>query len=151
MGLDQPLRGAGLANPHGSGVVVIVLALGLVVSAAVEGVDDVIGREGGVRREDANLQVAKLIRFELAVLQVDQQSVDCLDVIIHFDEVFGEEAAYCGEVTFGHGGPQILFEIDDLDRSGSSGLSRRRYGERKEEEETHATIVASGTTIESRA
>jgi hypothetical protein len=155
MGLDQPSRGAGLTNPHGRGVVVIVLALGLVFRAAVEGVDDVIGREGGVRREDANLKVAELVRLELAVFQADQQGVDCLDVIIHFNEVFGEEASHSGEVAFGHCCPEMLLEVDDLDRSRSWGGGLRRQGcgecKKKEEDGTHETIVASRVPFGSSA
>ena len=149
MGLGQPLAGAGLAHPDCRGVVVVVFALGVVAGAAVECVDDVVGGEGGVRREDANLKIAEFVGLELAVLQIDQESVDGLDVVIHFDEIFGEEAANRGEVAFGHGGPEMLLEVDDFDGGGerAGSLSKRRQGKcdgesQKEEEGTHKDYVS---------
>ena len=90
VGLDQPLRSTGLAYPDGGGVVVVALALRIVFCAAVDGVDDVVGGEGGVRREDANLDVAEFVGLELAMLEGDHKGVDGLDAIVDLDEVFGE-------------------------------------------------------------
>lgn len=146
MGLDQPLCGSGLANPHGRRVVVVALALGFVFGAAGEGVDDVISRKGGVRREDAHLEVAEFIRLELAVFQVDQESIDGLDAVIHLDEISREEAPNRGEVAFRHGGPEMLLEVDDFDRS-RRWVGSLRWGVcgecQKKKEGTHGTILAS--------
>ena len=147
MGLNQPLAGAMLTDPDGGGVIIVALALGFVLSAAVEGADGVIGGQCRVRREDADLEIAKLVRLKLAVLQVNQKSVDCLDVVIHFDEIFGEEIAHGGEVAFSHRGPEMLLEIDDFDWGWSwvRRLCGGGHGEcQKEEEGTHAAMVASG-------
>src|ERR1700736_827167 len=135
-----------LADPDSGGVIIVTLALGFVLGAAVEGVDGVIGSEGGGRREDANLGVAEFVRLELAVLQADQKRVDSLDTVIHFQKIFGEETADCGEVTFCHGGPEMRLEVDDLDRGRGwvRDLRRGRCGECQEKEEgTHKTMVAS--------
>jgi hypothetical protein len=136
-----------LADPYGDGVVVVVLPLGFVAGAAVEGVDDVVGSEGGIRREDADLEVAELIGFELAVLEVDQKCIDGLDTVVDFDEILREEVANGGEVAFGHGGPEMLLEIYDFDGGGgwARDLSEGRCGEGQQEREeaTHAAMVAS--------
>ena len=142
MDLDQPLCGAGSADPHSRGVVVVARALGFVLGATVESVDDVIGGERRVWGENAHLEVAEFVGLELAVFQADQERIDCLDVILHFDEIFGEETAHGGEVAFGHGGPELLLEIDDFDGRGSRGssLSRRECGEANcggQKEKTH--------------
>ena len=109
MGLDQPFGGVRLTDPDSDGVVVVVLHLGFVFCAAVEGIDYVIGGEGGVRGEDADLQVAEFVGLEFAVLEGDEQGVDGLNFVIDLEEVLGEEAADGGEITFGHGGPKVLF------------------------------------------
>ena len=131
-----------MTDPEGNGVVVVVFPLGVVAGTAVEGVDDVIGREGRVRREDANLEIAELVGLHLAVFQPDQQSIRCFDVVVDCDEVLSEKAADRGEVTFGHPGPEMLLEVDDLDGSRRlrCGLSRRERGKAeggRKEEETH--------------
>jgi hypothetical protein len=147
VGLDLPVGGAGLAYPYGDGVVVVVLHLGVVVGAAVEGVDYVVGGEGGVGGEDADLEVAEFVGVELAVLEGDQQRVYRLDLLVDLDEVFGEEAADCREVAFGHGGPQVLFEIYDFD--GGWGLGgglcggRCDQGDQDCEEEAHGNYVSA--------
>jgi len=61
VGLGEPLAGTGLAYPNSRGVVVVAFSLGVVCGAAVECVDDVVGGEGGVRREDAKLKIAELV------------------------------------------------------------------------------------------
>lgn len=109
MGLDQPFGGVGLADPYRGGVVVVVLHLGFVFGATVKCVEYVVGGEGGIRREDANLQVTEFIGLELTVLEGNQQGVDGLDSSVDLDEVSGEEAANRSEVAFGHGGPEMLF------------------------------------------
>lgn len=145
MGLDQPLRSTGLAYPDGGGVVVVALALRIVFCAAVDGVDDVVGSERGVRREDADLDVAEFVGLELAMLEGDHKGVDGLDAIVDLDEVFGEEAPDSREVTLGHGGPEMPFQVDDFYRSGgceclSEGGSGD--GKEKEEKETHGNYVS---------
>jgi hypothetical protein len=62
------------------------------------------------------------------VLEVDQQRIDSLDLVVDLDEVLGEEAANDGEITLGHRGPKVLFQIYDFD--GSGGLGRRRCGKK---------------------
>ena len=115
MRLDEPFL-IRLAHPGGRRIVVVVLHLGLVACAAVEGADHVVNRKSGVRGEDADLQVTKFVGLEFAMLQVDQKRIDGLNLVVDFNEVLGEEAAYCGEVAFGDGSPKMLFEIDDLYR-----------------------------------
>ena len=109
VGLDQPFRGVGLADPDGDGVVVVGLCLGIVGGAAVDGVDNVVGGEGGVGAEDADLQITEFVGLDLAVLEGDEERIDCLDSVVDLDEVFGEEVADGGEVAFGHRGPEVLF------------------------------------------
>ena len=58
MGLGLPLCGAGGADPDGEGVVVEGPGLRFGVGVAGEGAEDVVGGEGGVRGEDADLKVA---------------------------------------------------------------------------------------------
>ena len=128
MGLDQPFGGVGLADPYRGGVVVVVLHLGFVVGAAVEGVDDVVGGKGGVGGENADLQVAELVGLEFAVLEVHQKGVDGLDFVVNLDEISGEKAANGGEIALRHGGPEVLFEIDDFDWGQGLALSRCSQG-----------------------
>jgi hypothetical protein len=111
-----------MAYPDGGGVVVEVVKIRFGCGAAVEGVDDVVGSEGGVRAEDADLQVAKLVSDELALLEGDEEGVERGDVAVGFDEIRGKEFADGGEVSFGHGGPKMLFKVDDFD-----WLWRRRW------------------------
>lgn len=148
MGLGEPFAGTGLAYPNCRGVVVVAFALGIVGGSAVECVDNVVSGQSGVRREDANLKIAEFVGLEFAMLQIDEESVNGLDAIIHFDEIFCEEAAYSSEVAFGHSGPEMLLEGDDFDGCGewTGSLSRRGQGkcdgERKKEEVTHRNYVS---------
>ena len=148
MGLGEPFAGTGLAYPNCRGVIVVAFALGVVAGAAVECVDNVVGGQSGVRREDANLKIAEFVGLEFAMLQIDEESIDGLDAVIHFDEIFGEETAHGSEVAFGHGGPEMLLESDDFDGCGErvGTLSKRRQGkcdgERKKEEGTHRNYVS---------
>lgn len=107
--LDQPFGGVWLSDPDGDRVIVVVLHLGLVFGATVERVQYLVSGQGGVRGEDADLQVAEFVGLELAVLEGNQQRVDSLDLSVDLDEVSGEEATNSGEVAFGHGGPEMLF------------------------------------------
>jgi hypothetical protein len=136
-----------LAHPYSDGVVVVVLSLRFVISTAVESVDDMVGGEGGVRREDADLEVAELVGLKLAVLEVDQKCIDGLDTVFDFDEILREEVANAGEVSFSHSGPEMLLEIYYFDGGGgwARGLGEGRCGEGQQEREeaTHAAMVAS--------
>ena len=118
VGLNQPLGGTGLSDPDSRGIVVVALALRFVVGPAVEGIDDMIRGESRVRREDANLEIAELVGLELAVLQVNEESVDGLDLVVNFNEIPGEKTANGGEVPLGHRGPEMLFEVDDFNGGG---------------------------------
>jgi hypothetical protein len=120
--LDQPFGGIWLADPDSDGVVVIVSFPGFVLSTADEGVDYVVGGKGRVRGEDTDLQVAEFIGLKLAMLEGDEEGVDGLDLVVNLDEVFGKEAPDSCEVTFGHGGPQMLLQIYDFDGSGCGTL-----------------------------
>ena len=114
MGLDEPLAAA--TDPGGGGVVVEVVEVGLGFGAAVEGVDDVVGGEGGVGAEDADLQVAELVGGEVALLEGDEERVEGGDVTVDLDEVRREEAADGGEISFGEGAPEMLLLLDDFER-----------------------------------
>ena len=93
MSLGLPPAAPGLANPHRRGIVIVTSPLWFFGSPAVERVDDVVRRHGRVRGEDTNLKVAQFVRLELAVLQVDQKSIDSLDVLVDSNKILGEEAA----------------------------------------------------------
>lgn len=116
VGLDEPLAAA--TDPGGGGVVVEVAEVGLVFGAAVEGVDDVVGGEGGGGAEDADLQVAEFVGGEVTLLEGDEEGVECGDVAVDLDEVRREEAANGGEASFGEGAPEMLLLLDDFERGG---------------------------------
>ena len=148
MGLDQPLRSIGLADPHSDGVVVVVLPLGFVAGAAAEGVHGMVGSESGIRREDADLEIAKLVGLELAVLEIDQKGIDGLNMIVDFNEILREEAADSRKAAFSHGCPEMLLQIDDFDRSGARGLGKGRCCKSQQEKEgTHEAMVASALLL----
>src|ERR1700722_10646736 len=96
--------------------------------AAVEGVQHVISGECRVRSQNTNLQILKFVRLKLAVLQCDQKRIQSLNVLVDLNEVLCEETANRREVAFSHGGPKILFQLDDVDWS--RGLCRRGLSKR---------------------
>jgi hypothetical protein len=146
MGLNEPFRGVGLADPDSDGVVVVVFHLGVVFGAAVESVDYMISSKGRVWAENANLEVAEFVGLELAVPESDEYGVRGLDLVVYLDEVFGEEAADCSEISFCHGGPEILFEIYDLYRGRSCvlGLRWRSQDQECDKKEIHEGYISAG-------
>src|ERR1700738_2880246 len=74
VGLNQPFACA--SDPYGGGVVVEVGWVGVVFGAADEGVDYVVGGDGGVWREDADLEVAEFVGCQLALFEGDEEGVE---------------------------------------------------------------------------
>jgi hypothetical protein len=147
--LGKPSPALRLSNPDGYGVIVIVPERGFVCGAAVERIDHVISGQCRVWRQNANLEIAKFVGLEFAVLQCDQERIESLNVLVNVDEVRCKQAVDGRKVALRHGRPEILFQLDDIDggrkwRSGR-GLrecsgSKQRSG--NQQEETHANYLS---------
>jgi len=139
MSLSEPFRAPGLANPDGQGVVVERFGFRFSVGVARKAAEDAIRGDRGVRRKDADLQVAKFVRSQLAVFEEDQRGIQGLNRAVHLDVVRGEQAADGIEIALGERRPQVLFLVDDFDRSGGRrrrlGLRDGEGGDREKEEE----------------
>ena len=150
MNLGKPSPALRLSNPDGDRIIVIIHERGFVGSAAVERVNHVISGECRVWRQNANLEIAKFVGLEFAVLQGYQKRVESLDVLVNLNEVRRKQPVDSGEVAFSHGCPEILFQLDDVDGRRTLRRSRRCLREcrgRKErsdnqQEETHGNYLS---------
>lgn len=140
MGLSEPLRAAGLANPDGQGVVVEGFGFGFAVGVARKAAEDAIRGDCGVRCQNPHLKVAKFVRIQLAVFEEDQSGIQGLNRVIHLDVVRSEEAADGIEIALRECGPQVLLLVDNFDRGGGCrsgldlGLRDGEWGDRENEE-----------------
>ncbi len=97
-----------------------------------------VGGEGGVWGEDADLEVAEFVGGQLAVLEEDEGGVEGLDGGVDLNVVGGEEIFDGIKIALGEGGPEVLLERGDFygGRGCGHGLALRRGegGDREEEE-----------------
>jgi hypothetical protein len=139
VGLCQPLRAAGVADPYREGVVVEGLNLGGPVvgrDVAGEAAENVICSEGGVRRENAYLKVAELVGGEFAVSEEDESCIESLNSAVDLDVIGGEEALDGFKIALGKGGPEMLFLSDDFYRGRWRGQRLcTRLGDGRDREE----------------
>lgn len=123
MGLGQPLRAGGLTGPDGQGVIVERFDFGLGLCIAGVGAEYVVGGEGRVWCENADLKVAKFIGGQLAVFEEDKCGIERLDGAIDLNVVGGEEAADGIKIALCKRGPEVLFEGCNFDGGrGGGGL-----------------------------
>src|ERR1700722_18116409 len=110
---------SGAADPYRQGVVVEGLNSGRPVLGRViagEAAENTIRSKRGVRREDAYLQVAELVRREFAVSQEDECCIESLNTAVDLDVIGGEEALDGFKIALGKGGPEMLLLRDDVYR-----------------------------------
>jgi hypothetical protein len=153
MGLSEPLRAAGLANPNGQGVVVERFGFMFSVGIARKAAEDSIRSDRGVRRKDSDLQVAEFVRGQLAVFEEDESGIQGLNRAIHLDVVRGEEAADGIEIALGERGPQVLLLVDDFDgserRCSGLRLCNGEWGDRENEKKAaHGDYANSCLLVE---
>jgi hypothetical protein len=108
VGLCQPLRASGVANPYRQRIVVEGLNRGRPVAGcgvAGEAAENVIRSEGGVRRKNAHLKVAELVGGKFAVSEEDESCIKSLNIAVDLDIIGGEEALDGFEIALGKSGP----------------------------------------------